>query len=137
MANKHPNTSGLRPYKKQTEQQDIIEKKRHIELSRKGAEASNKKQAEKKQFKERLQIFLETPINDKLPDEYAIMNLAKYMLKPETAKEFFDAINLRLKIMGDINENQITINNNQESLTPEKIREFQKRIKNMKKKNNE
>ena len=72
MVNRHPNISGLKPFKKDGHI-DSAELERERKIQRKGAEASNKIQKQQKQMKELVNILLKSKCSKK--EEEVIKNL--------------------------------------------------------------
>lgn len=76
MANKNPNTKGLKPIN------TLSDKERKV-ITKKGAEASNKKQAQKKLFKEIFESLVQIDISKTNCDDEALEALR--MINPELA----------------------------------------------------
>jgi len=78
MANKKPNTNGLKPINTLSDEERKV-------ITKKGAEASNKKQAQKKLFKEIFESLVQIDISKTNCDDEALEALR--MINPELAEK--------------------------------------------------
>ena len=137
MANKNPNMSGLKPFKKK-EQCDSSEIERQLEANRKGAMISNERQKEQSRMQKITNMILQLKCNQK--EEEIIKKLfpdfneeitKEVLLITAQYKKALSGDNKSFEIIRDtagqkpLGENQIIINNNQETkLDPDRIKKI-------------
>lgn len=124
MANKHPNTSGLKPFLKK-------ENSENTEIQRQGGIASGESKREAKRQKELFNMLLEEKNSNGKSRRLGLLEslLFKALQKETTIKEVLDVLKYDAQLNGEFNENQVVINNNQKELTKEELKELYKKMK--------
>ena len=130
MANKHPNTSGLKPFKKK-ENCDKSELEKQTEANRNGGIKSGEVRNELKTQKQLINLVMENVLKNGKTTRLTLIEKAAFLAlnSNATIKEVMDFLKYDAQLNGEFNENQVVINNNQKELTKEELKELYKKMK--------